>query len=43
MLASNLFNTNSHPPYNYMFTTYISAETIFLCGGVNYAFDYVSE
>lgn len=43
MLASHLFNNNSHPPYNYMFTTFISPEAIFLCGGVNYNFDYVSE
>lgn len=43
MLASNLFNKNSHPPYNFMFITFIEDETIFLCGGVNYEFDYVSE
>lgn len=43
MLASNLFNNNSHPPYNFMFITFTSDETIFLSGGVNYQFDYVSE
>lgn len=43
MLASNLFNKNSHPPYNFMFITFISDELIFLCGGVNYAFEYFSE
>ena len=43
MLASNLFNKNSHPPYNFMFITFISDELIFLCGGVNFTFDYFSE
>jgi hypothetical protein len=43
MLASNLFNKNSHPPYNFMFITFISDDTIFLCGGVNFAFEYFSE
>jgi hypothetical protein len=43
MLASNLFNNNSHPPYNFMFVTFLNDETIFLCGGVDYKFDYFSE
>ena len=43
MLASNLFNKNSHPPYNFMFITFLNDETIFLCGGVNFAFEYFSE
>ena len=43
MLNSNLFNKFSHPPYNFMFATFVSEDTIFLCGGVNYEFDYVSE
>ena len=43
MLASSLFNNNSRPPYNFMFITFISDETIFLSGGVNFNFDYVSD
>lgn len=38
-----MYNSFSHPPYNYMFATYISSNTIFLCGGANYNFDHVSN
>lgn len=38
-----MFDRNSHPPYNFMFITFISDETIFLCGGVNAKFDYFSD
>ena len=38
-----MYNSFSHPPYNYMFATYINSSMIFLCGGANYDFDHVSN
>ena len=38
-----MYNSFSHPPYNYMFATYVEAGQVFLCGGANYDFDHVSN
>lgn len=38
-----MYISNSHPPYNYMLATFIKYNTVFLCGGVNYGFDNVSN
>ena len=43
LFSSHLFCSTSHPPYNFMFATYIKPKVIFLCGGVNFDFDNVSN
>lgn len=43
LCSSYMYNSSSHPPYNYMFATFIRSNTIFLCGGVNYEFEHVAN
>lgn len=43
LFSSNLFSSNSHPPYNFMLALWLDAEKIFLCGGVSYDFDNISS
>jgi hypothetical protein len=38
-----MYISTSHPPYNYMFSVFVKSTIIFLCGGVNYNFDNVSN
>ena len=42
-MSSALYNKFSHPPYNFMFATFIDESRIFLCGGVNADFEYISD